>query len=393
VAGNNDQGQARRAKSGFGIPPMTSTMTRPTIETVRIKGFRSIKEMELDLRPLNVLVGANGAGKSNLVSFFKLINEIMGRRLQKYVAETGRATANLHFGPKVTPQMEGSLRFAVDGGTDTYKMRLFHAAGDALVFAEEVVSFHQHGYQSPKENSLGTGHQETSIFDAALEGDPTAKTLRFLLNRCRVFHFHDTSPTARVRQFCNVTDDRWLMPDAANLAAVLYRLLEHNEKAYRRIVATIRQIAPFFDDFRLEPTSNRDIILNWRHRESDLTFGPHQLSDGTLRAICLVVLLMQPSGELPHLIVVDEPELGLHPYALNVVASLFRVASGHAQVLISTQSPAFLDQFGPEDIVIVDRDDEASTFARPDASKLTEWLADYSLGEVWEKNIFGGGPH
>ena len=367
----------------------------PTLESIRIQGFRSIREMKLQLRPLNVLVGANGAGKSNLISFFKLMNELMAGRLQQHVAATGRATANLHFGPKVTPQLEAELQFETDTGTDTYRMRLFHAAGDALVFAEESVEFLQHTHSEPKVISLGAGHQETLVGDKAEEGEPTAKTLRYLLNRCRVFHFHDTSSTARVRQYCYAGDDRWLMPDAANLAAILFRLQSDNEAVYHRIVGTIRQVAPFFDDFDFERTgvNDRDVILNWRHSRSDLVFGPHQLSDGTLRAICLICLLMQPEAELPHVIVVDEPELGLHPYAMNVVASLFQSASRHSKIIVSTQSSSFLDNFDPEDIVVVERDGEASTFVRPDAEKLSAWLEEYSLGEVWQKNVIGGGPH
>ena len=365
----------------------------PKLRRIKIQGFRSIKEMTLELRPLNILIGANGAGKSNLIAFFKLVNELMGGRLQEHIGATGRATANLHFGPKRTPQLEAEMAFQTDNGTDTYRMRLFHAAGDALIFAEETLFFHQTGYLEPKVVPLGVGHQETRIGYAAEQDDPVAKTLRFLLNHCRVYHFHDTSPTAEVRQYCYTGNSRWLMPDAANLAAVLYKLKFTNETVYRRIVGTIRQVAPFFEDFDLEPTGSRDIILNWRHRTSDRVFGPHQLSDGTLRSICLITLLSQPKDDLPILIVVDEPELGLHPYALGVVASLFQTASYHTQVLVSTQSSAFLDSFEPEDIVVVERNDEATEFARPDTDKLAAWLEDYSLGEIWEKNLIGGGPH
>ncbi|MGH9765202.1 MAG: AAA family ATPase, partial [Blastocatellia bacterium] len=299
------------------------------------------------------------------------------------------------FGPKVTPQLEASLRFEADNGTDTYHMRLFHAAGDSLVFAEETLTFLQDGYWSPKEVSLGAGHQESRLGVKAEEGEATAKVLRRLLQRCRVYHFHDTSGTARVRQYGYVGDDYWLMPDAANLAAVLFSMKSNNEINYRRVVSTVRQIAPFFDDFSLEPTGpgDRDIILNWRHHESDLIFGPHQLSDGTLRAICLVSLLLQPEGKLPYLIVVDEPELGLHPYALGVIASLFQAVAQHTQILITTQSSSFLDNFEPEDIIVVERDHEATTFQRQTPDSLNEWLEDYSLGEIWEKNVIGGGPH
>ena len=364
------------------------------LKSILIKGFRSIEKMELELQPLNVLIGANGAGKSNFIAFFKLVNEMMGGRLQRHIGATGRATDNLHFGPKTTLQLEAEMAFDVENGTDTYRVRLFRAAGDSLIFAEETLSFHQTGYRQPRIKSLGSGHQETRIREeAAKEGAYTAKALRHLLNHCRVYHFHDTSATSGVRQYCYVDENRWLMPDAANLAAVLYKLKSGEETAYRQIVETIRQVAPFFEDFDLEPADSKDVILNWRHRNSDRVFGPHQLSDGTLRAICLISLLLQPKEDLPLLIVVDEPELGLHPYALNVIASLFQSVSLHAQVLVSTQSSAFLDSFELGDIVLVERDGETTTFERPDAEKLGAWLEDYSLGEIWEKNVIGAGPH
>jgi len=366
------------------------------LRRVILKGFKSIKEMDIELRALNVLIGANGAGKSNLVSFFKLLNEMMAGRLQQYIGTSGRAQSLLHFGPKVTQQIEARLEFEVSNGVDTYTMRLFHAAGDTLVFADEELSFLQTGYTSPKVVPLDAGHQETRIGEKADKGEPTARAIRRILNRCRVYHFHDTSPTARVRQYCYIGDNRWLMPDAGNLAAVLLRLREENGAlAYQRIVKTIRLIAPFFDDFELEPSgpNKKDVILNWREKGSDQVFGPHQFSDGTLRAICLVTLLMQPEDELPDLIIVDEPEIGLHPYALNVVAALFGQAWRHTQVLISTQSSSLLDNFDPEDVIVVNREGKESLFERLNPAELEAWLEEYSLGEVWEKNVIGGGPH
>jgi predicted ATPase len=352
--------------------------------------------MDIELRDLNVLIGANGVGKSNLVSFFKMLNEMMAGRLQEYIGASGRAQSLLHFGPKVTPQIQAQLEFEAFNGRDTYTMRLFHAPGDTLFFAEETLSFLKMGYQSPQTVSLGSGHQETRIGESAKAGEKTASVFRNLLNDCRVYHFHDTSSTARVRQHCYVGDNRWLMPDAGNLAALLYRLRNEDKgSTYHRIVTTIRLIAPFFDDFDLELTgpNKQDVILNWRQKGWDQVFGPHQLSDGTLRAICLVTLLLQPKDTLPKLVIVDEPELGLHPYALNVIAALFSKASHDTQVLISTQSSTFLDNFDPEDIIVANRDGMVSQFARLDPTELEAWLEEYSLGEVWEKNVIGGGPH
>ena len=364
------------------------------LQRLTLNGFKSIKAMDLELHPLNILIGANGAGKSNLISFFKMLNEMMAGRFQLYIARSGSAQSLLHFGPKITPQIEAKLEFEVDNGVDAYHIRLFHAAADTLIFAEETLSFLQKGRVSPRTDELGAGHQETQIIKAAEEGKQTAKTLRYLLNRCRVYHFHDTSSTADVRQSCYVGDDRWLKSDAGNLAALLLRFRKENGgAAYQRIIGTIRLIAPFFDDFVLEPDVSNRVILNWREKESDRVFGPHQFSDGTLRAICLATLLLQPEDELPELIVVDEPELGLHPYALNVVAALFGKAALHTQILISTQSSSFLDNFDPEDVIAVNREGKESQFKRLNPTKLDAWLDEYSLGEVWEKNIIGGGPH
>jgi predicted ATPase len=369
------------------------------LRRVALQGFKSIRAMDLELRPLNVLIGANGAGKSNLISFFKMLNEMMAGRLQQYIGTSGRAQSLLHFGPKVTPQIEARLEFEVDNGLDTYDLRLFHAAGDTLVFAEETLTFLKTGAKKPMVVSLGAGHGETRIAQEVEKEGAKAKVahvIRRLLNQCRVYHFHDTSATARVRQYGYVGDNRWLMPDAGNLAALLLRYRDENGgSVYRRIVSTIRQIAPFFVDFDLEPAgpNKQDINLSWRDEGSDQIFGPHQLSDGTLRAMCLVTLLLQAEDALPDLIIVDEPELGLHPYALNVIASLFKKAAHHTQVLISTQSRSFLDNFDPEDVVVVNREGRESRIVRPDPAQLETWLEEYSLGEIWEKNVIGGGPH
>jgi predicted ATPase len=369
------------------------------LQRVKLSGFKSIKEMDLELRPLNVLIGANGAGKSNLVSFFKMLNEMMAGRLQKYVATSGRAQSILYFGPKVTPQMEATLEFDADGVRYFYLQELMHTAGDKLAFSNEAV-----GPEEMKLRSLGSGHEETLCVSSSDRESRTAGMVRHLLSQCRVYHFNDTSSTARVRQHCYVANNRVMMSDASNLAAFLWRLQNEYPDAYQRIVTTIKLIAPYFNEFSLVPTGRdkNEIILNWfADSDFELTgtilteevFGPHQLSDGTLRAMCLITLLLQPEHELPELIIVDEPELGLHPYAISVIASLFKKASHHAQVLISTQSPTFLDQFDPEDVVVVNREGKESRFVRPNVEQLESWLEEYSLGEVWEKNVIGGGPH
>jgi predicted ATPase len=364
---------------------------------VQLSGFKSIKSMDLELRRLNVLIGANGAGKTNLISYFKMLNAMTRGPtggLQNYITSVGQARSLLHYGPKQTNLIQSKLEFETDGRVSIYFQRLFHAAGDKLAFDQEFL--HPDANERDKTLTIINGGLETRIIEQANKGDETSKTIFHLLRGCRVYHFHDTSPTARVRGYCYVGDNHTLLEDAGNLAAFLLRLRDENgTSSYQRIVATIRLVAPFFDDFDLVPIgpNKTDVILNWKEIGSDLVFGPYQLSDGTLRAMCLITLLMQPEDQLPDMIIVDEPELGLHPYALNVIASLFKTVSHHAQVLISTQSSSFLDNFDAEDVIIVNREGKESQFVRPDAAKIDAWLEDYSLGEVWEKNVIAGGPH
>ena len=154
----------------------------------------------------------------------------------------------------------------------------------------------------------------------------------------------------------------------------------------------VRLVAPFFDDFSLRPLpENKDLIkLEWMERNSDYPFLASHLSDGTLRFICLATVLLQPDP--PDLILIDEPELGLHPYALNILADLIKSASTKSQIVISTQSVSLVNQFEVEDILVVDRYNGETTIRRLVEEELVDWLNDYSLGELWEMNIFGGKP-
>lgn len=221
-----------------------------------------------------------------------------------------------------------------------------------------------------------------------------ARAFRYLITNCRVFHFHDTSASSRVRQTCYIEDNRFLMPDAGNLAAVLYRLKEKEPATYKRIVGTIKQIAPIFDDFVLAPSAlnHQRILLNWRDRFSDVLFGPHMISDGTLRAMALITLFSQGQQNMPPVIVIDEPELGLHPFAINVLAGLLRKASHKCQIIVATQSASLLDHFEPDELVVVERTGQESSFVRLDPARLEEWLSEYTMRELWEKNVIGGGP-
>jgi predicted ATPase len=205
---------------------------------------------------------------------------------------------------------------------------------------------------------------------------------------------NDTSSSSPLRKTARIDDNRFLRPDGGNLPAFLYYLRKKHQEAYRLIVRTVQRVAPFFEDFQLEPLQLKpdDIKLEWRHKRSDQYFDASSLSDGTLRFIALATLFLQPEKYRPSVILVDEPELGLHPYALEMLAALVRQASVTTQVIVSTQSSLLLDHFEPEDVLVANRVNDGTQLTRLESPQLAKWLEDYSLGQLWEKNEFGGRP-
>jgi predicted ATPase len=321
------------------------------------------------------------------VAVFGLLNQMVEGRLQPTVTKLGGAATLLHGGPKHTEKITLGLTFGANG----YQTTLEYAQDDSLFFAEEYATFQAKGYTMPYVETLGAGHKESKLVEMATR----KRVVSFVLDALRawrVYHFHDTSPGAAVKRKGALDDNATLRPDAANLAAFLYRLKEKEHDAYRRIVAAVQQVAPFFSDFSLSPDRlyPDQIQLEWTERDSDAYFSAHAFSDGTLRFICLATLLLQP--ELPSLILIDEPELGLHPYAITQLAALFRSAATRTQVLVATQSVTLMNQFEPADVVVVDRKDGQSTFRRIDEKEIDAWKDSYSLGELWEKNVLGGRP-
>lgn len=361
------------------------------LDRITVEGYKSIRKMDLELKDLNVLIGANGSGKTNFISLFTLLRQIVEENLQLYVAKSGGANSFLYFGQQVTDKIVIELNFGDNG----YTCILAPAAGDTLIFANEKSSFHDKDlYPSPYIKNLGSGHKETRLFvdSQSRSGQTIADYVLAAIRNWRVYHFHDTGPAAKMKQTGAINDNEVLHSDASNLAAFLYLLQETQFDYYRQIVETIRLVAPFFDDFVLRPSPfNQDKIrLEWQEKGADPIFGADYLSDGTLRFICLATLLLQPN--LPTTILIDEPELGLHPYAIVILADMLRSAATQTQVIISTQSVTLVNQFTPEDVIIVDRKDGQSTFEHRATTELADWLDEYGVGDLWEKNLLGGRP-
>jgi predicted ATPase len=355
-------------------------MTERQLHAIEVEGFTSIRSATVTLGRLNVLVGANGAGKSNFIRALELLGRIVDDELNLFVGYNGGASALLK-GP------HERIRLGVDAPPNGYEAHLAPAADDELIFADETISFRGSGYDQPWTLSLGRGHRETRLHGSDRR---VAEYVVDILGNCRVYHFHDTSLNAPVKQMVSTADNIALRQDAGNLAAILLALRESDPGAYRRIVGSVRQVAPFFRDFELKPEFGDRIRLRWRQSDSDAVFSANQMSDGTLRFICLSTLLLHPA--LPALVVLDEPELGLHPYAIVQLAGLLRQAAVRSQVLIATQSVTLMNQFQIDDLIVVERVAGESRFERPDPVDFQAWLEEYSLGELWEKNLIGGRP-
>ncbi|MFC9249977.1 AAA family ATPase [Amycolatopsis thailandensis] len=357
------------------------------LTAIEIENFTSIRSANVDLGPLNVLIGANGAGKSNLIQAIALLGSIGKGALSSFVEVRGGAScmSNNSDDQRIT------LSLAVP--PFTYQACLAATPNGKMIFDDEVLSCHRTG-QQPWIRSLGQGHRE-SLLSAPVDEPEVASAasqIRNIVHGCRVYHFHDTGTP--VKSLTPATDNLTLQTDAGNIAAVLMRLRDSTQPAeraaYRRIVGSVRLIAPFFRDFVLQPNNSNRILLRWRGHTSDAVYSGHQLSNGTLRFACLATLLLQP--ELPALIAIDEPELSLHPLAVGQLADLLSSASTRSRVLIATQSVTLLNHFTAEDIIVTELHDDSSAFARPNTDALRNWLTEYSLGDLWEKNIIGGHP-
>jgi predicted ATPase len=324
-------------------------MASDTIQSITIEGFKSIRSIrDLPLRPINILIGANGSGKSNFLEAFRFLGEANEGHVDSYVAYYNGANKILHFGSKTTRKIHVVTRSSNGFFLDA---NYSYTVDDGLSGATSSGGFIRSG--------------------------PTFN----------LFQFHDTGNFSPFKNTNQLDDNRSLRANGSNLAAYLYLLSKRYRDSYESIRKVVQQVAPFFDDFQLAPLAlNPDTIkLEWRHKNSDQYFNASSFSDGTLRFIALATLFLQPVELRPSVILVDEPELGLHPYAIGLLASLIREASKETQVIAATQSSLLLDYFDPEDVLVADLVDDATAVRRLEADRLADWLKEYSLGQLWEK--------
>ena len=377
------------------------SMTIPGgIKEVELSGFKSVKHEVLPMNNLNIFIGANGSGKTNFISLFQMMQFYLRNRsgLDEYVGRSGGSEYLLHYGSKITDTIKTSLTIQSKTGINEYIVELGCALGDTLFFKNEQISYTPNRKDKRPSIPLGSGNKSSRLLQIGTDDsefkfyNKTISTIRSLLSDICFYQFHDTSRESYIRKNSNIEDNRYLRSDGGNLGAFLYMLDKNNPSMFSSIVDIIKQIAPFIGDIILEPDYHSSYVkLKWRESyNSNYIFDVSQMSDGSLRSIALITLLSQP--RLPKVICIDEPELGLHPEAISILADLIKSASEKCQIIIATQSPALIDFFEPEDIIVVNKVHGETKFERLDYDKYKAWLDDYSLSTVWNTNIFGGRP-
>ena len=348
------------------------------VNEVTIKGYKSFKDLHLKLEGLNLLIGSNGSGKSNFLSLFELLNNAFEQRLAEHIARTGGVDKLLYQGRKVTEQIVAQLVM----GHNSYKLTLQEADGKLIVANEEL------GYY--KDNiSISKFSMEAGIKD--YHGLKRGDYIKEYLSHIRKFHFHDTGRRSPFASECHVHNDAYyLYAHGENLSVILYRIHREQPLVYRRIIKVIQSVAPYFSDFYFHVSQADTLRLQWRDRFSDMIYGPNDLSDGTVRFIALATLFLQP--QLPRVIIIDEPELGLHPAAIQKLAGMINSAKKRGtQIIIATQSADLISQFEPDDIITVTQQDGITNMERLNSKDLKLWLDEYTIGDLWKQSIVKGG--
>ena len=368
------------------------------IERMSISGFRSFSPfnpIDLELGRINILLGANGAGKSNLISVFRLLHSMAGGMLQQHVAGEGVASL-LHGGPQQTSNMQMRFQFREGDIVARYGFKLNFGLPNRLFISDETVEWSQPGPHGPATKyNVYSDSNEPGLRNQ--DGELGAATILKAIGKTYLYQFNNTALGAPIRSASGVYDCAALRYDGGNLAAYLRQLREVEDfrPYYKRIVGLIRSVVPQFGDFMLEQVQNGAVWLTWRDNlHVNYEFGPHQISDGALRFMALTAALLSPPRLMPQTIVLDEPELGLHPLAVAKLAGMIKMASANAQVIVATQSAALVDAFDIDNVYVVDVDKTAggSMFRHLSADQYRDWMAQYTLSDLWEKNVIGGLP-
>lgn len=387
------------------------------ITRLQIEGFKSFRKLDVELNPgVNVLIGANGSGKSNLVDFFRMLGAMGRHTFQRFVSENGGADRLCHLGTKETTSIKCAVGFREQQDRARYAFELVVTNDDRLLFGSEEFGNDTSHQGFEKVHTPGGGAEPSYNQTWQMPGGPeppqSQAILRWIVAMIEAYRLDDIGPTSPIRKPQATSDRLWLRSDFSNLSPMIGFHSVSGAPEHARLVELTKRVCPSFDGFRFVSIEDgARLRFEWEHKTRDFPMHNSQLSGGTLRFIAMAWALIHPGyrslqdmefGEQgivvkhfatarPDIIVLDEPELGLHPHALELLASLIKSVATERQVIIATQSVDLLNQFSPEEVIVMDSDGAQSTAHRLDPKALEDWLKEYSLGDLWWKNVFGGG--
>ena len=326
---------------------------------------------------------------------------LRSRQLAEFVGRQGGADDQLHGGNATTPRIQAEIAIRTDTGRNEYRFTLAYAHPDQLLFTEEAFRYSRDdlGGDAPW-NHLGFGHREALIVEAGQSQEATqppgvhpqtARTVTHLLRNCASYQFHNTGVTSNFKKNWDAEDHAYMRTDGGNLAAILHRLEREDLRRYERICRLVRRVLPGFDRFDIAEQYGK-VALRWRSGYSDKTYGAHLTSDGSLRFFAIAALLNLPAEMLPSVLLLDEPEFGLHPKAIALVGDMIRALSESRQVIVATQSPLLVDAFELDEVFVLEIQEGRTVLRQDDPDRLRSWLDEFSVGELWQKNLLGGRP-
>ncbi len=361
------------------------------IETIEVSGYRPFRRFSASPGQLTVIIGANAAGKSSLFDVLRLLSFAVENPLPPGIDPRVEAATTLFHagGPEridlsITAQADQTkpLRYEVSiqgpvGSPRITRERLATTEpihdGETHPFVFLDFSGGKGAVRNPRERSLQRPAWSVAPNELALRRalDPTLVTLsnfQAFVASWRFYGGFDVSQRAALRRPTHIEENPVLADDGANLSAVLHSMILEHREAWEDLESALRSAIPGFESLNVRPRGGRGMAIGvWRERgvKDELTLG--DLSEGTLRLICWLALAFSPN--LPPVVCIDEPELGLHPRVLPILAGAFKLASARAQVLIATHSPHLLSQFDLEDIAVMRKEDGHAVFVRPASSE------------------------
>lgn len=410
------------ALSDWSVEQQAAISTPTRLTELSCWGFRSYPDRDmvraLTMTPLSVLIGPNSSGKSNLLDMLLLISEAADQKLSDGVRRRNGMRSILwqngakEFGWELVLAAEGA--FAAEEGPLHYRVVVRPRGESPSIALEEVAVEAKSGtrvllsamngavrLRAEGKPQLGPETPLTSDSELAIsqirdpQNYPTLSRLRDYLASWAIYREFLTDEQSKMRQPQVASADTQLQPHGENLIAVLHQI--NNRTQYRPYNTGIRELLRLaFEDFEelyfpAEPGASGKIGLAWKDRSLSGDLDVSQLSDGMLRFLALSTLLAAP--DLPPLVCVDEPEIGLHPALLHLVAGMAEKASARTQVILTTHSTQLINSLSrPEYVTVVERDKGATTLRRLDAGKLGAWLRDFTLGELWLQGEIGGRP-